>query len=42
MNGAAARMGHQIRQRRKGCEEHKEPDDHRVVGVQDQRDCCAG
>jgi hypothetical protein len=28
---------HQIRQRRKGCEGRKKPDDHRIVRVQDQR-----
>ena len=31
--------GHQIRQRRKRREERKEPDDHRVAHVEDQRDC---
>ena len=33
------RSGRQIRQRREWREERKEPDDHRVVRVQDQRDC---
>ncbi len=31
--------GHQTCQRHKRCEERKEPDDYRVVRVQDQRDC---